>query len=259
MINKKGNIGIIGGMGPLAGLDLSVRIVENTLAKNDQEHINQILFSQSANIPDRTDYLHGKIDINPGVRIADLLCLLEKTDCYLAGIACNTAHADKILGVVLKEIAKRKLKIKLLNIIEETGKYIKNHFPETKRAGIIGTNGTVRFKVYDSLIKSGIKTLYPSSDNQKLVHESIYHPRFGIKSIANGKSQIAQKNLSYVFDKFAEMKADIIILACTEVPMVFPHPFHKDLPLINPNEILARALIREHSPEKLKPTSISTY
>jgi aspartate racemase len=50
-------IGIVGGVGPYAGLDLNRKIFDNTVAKTDQEHLQVILFSFSADIPDRTKFL----------------------------------------------------------------------------------------------------------------------------------------------------------------------------------------------------------
>ncbi|RPI41687.1 MAG: aspartate racemase, partial [Bacteroidetes bacterium] len=57
-------IGIVGGMGPYAGLDLLRKIYDNTLAGSDQEHLDTILISLSSRIPDRTEYLLGKENLN---------------------------------------------------------------------------------------------------------------------------------------------------------------------------------------------------
>ena len=42
-------IGIIGGIGPYAGLDFVQKIFSNTRAKKDQEHLNCILISCPSN------------------------------------------------------------------------------------------------------------------------------------------------------------------------------------------------------------------
>lgn len=55
----KKTIGIIGGMGPLATTDLFRKIVVNTKANTDQEHL-RILIDNNTNIPDRTAYIIGK-------------------------------------------------------------------------------------------------------------------------------------------------------------------------------------------------------
>jgi len=50
-------IGIIGGVGPYAGLDFVQKIFANTQAVQDQDHLNCMLVSCPSLIPDRTRYL----------------------------------------------------------------------------------------------------------------------------------------------------------------------------------------------------------
>ena len=53
MIHGRKVIGIIGGMGPMATADLFIKIIENTAAKTDQEHLH-VLIDNNTDIPDRT-------------------------------------------------------------------------------------------------------------------------------------------------------------------------------------------------------------
>ena len=53
MKTEKKIVGVIGGMGPLATVDLYRKIVEHTLADCDQAHVRTIIDSNT-NIPDRT-------------------------------------------------------------------------------------------------------------------------------------------------------------------------------------------------------------
>ena len=47
-------IGIVGGVGPYAGLDLLRKLLDNTLANSDQEHLDTVLLSLPSGIMDRT-------------------------------------------------------------------------------------------------------------------------------------------------------------------------------------------------------------
>lgn len=59
---KPFKIGIVGGLGPAATVDLYDKITKATPAKNDQEHI-KVAVEQNPQIPDRTKYLlHGGVD-----------------------------------------------------------------------------------------------------------------------------------------------------------------------------------------------------
>ena len=71
-------IGIVGGVGPHAGLDLMKKVFDNSQAASDQEHVDALLFSLPSGINDRTEYLLGKVEENPGKALAEILIRLEK-------------------------------------------------------------------------------------------------------------------------------------------------------------------------------------
>jgi aspartate racemase len=57
-------IGVVAGCGPFAGLDLLRKILEQTIASADQEHLTVVSVSQPCAIPDRTQYLLGQASLN---------------------------------------------------------------------------------------------------------------------------------------------------------------------------------------------------
>ena len=52
-IHKEKIIGVLGGMGPEATLDLFDKILKNTKAQKDQDHLRVIIYN-NPKIPDRT-------------------------------------------------------------------------------------------------------------------------------------------------------------------------------------------------------------
>jgi len=66
-------------------------------------------------------------------------------------------------------------------------------------------------------------------------------------------SNEAREILFSAADSLIKHKSEAIILGCTEIPFVFGDNFYNGIPAIDPTLILARALIRAHSPRKLKP------
>ena len=103
-MSKYKTIGIVGGVGPYAGLDLNEKIFRLTKAMTDQEHLNVLLFSMSSKIVDRTDYLIKKIKKNPAYGIYDVLVRLEQGGAEIVGIPCNTSHAPEIWNVIEEKI-----------------------------------------------------------------------------------------------------------------------------------------------------------
>ncbi|MBU1012795.1 MAG: amino acid racemase [Bacteroidetes bacterium] len=249
---KKGMIGIVGGMGPIAGIDLSRKIVNQTIAGRDQDHISQILYSASERIGDRTEYIQGKIQENPAYAIADIILSLESMGATVVGLPCNSAHATNIFGVIVEKLKERQSEIILLHMIEEVGKFLKTQFPTIKKVGILGTAGTYQTHQYKQIEKFGFEVLNVSETMVEEVHQSIYHPVYGIKSVTDKISEESLVILYFACNFLIEKGAEVIVLGCTEFPLAFPEKNFKNIPLIDTTLVLARALIKVVDPKKLK-------
>jgi aspartate racemase len=85
-----GVLGVLGGMGPMATVDFMAKVLRNTPADRDQEHIPTIVCS-ATNIPDRSAaILEGGPDPLPAMR--DALHKLERSGVTCIAMPCNTAH-----------------------------------------------------------------------------------------------------------------------------------------------------------------------
>lgn len=111
----KNSVGVLGGIGPLATVYFMDLIIRMTEAETDQEHIN-MLVSNHATIPDRTDYILGKSEDSPLKDMTDDAKMLEEAGCLFIVIPCNTAH-------YFFEDIERSVKIPVINIIKETIRY----------------------------------------------------------------------------------------------------------------------------------------
>ena len=60
MSQKDAKIGIVGGAGPYAGLDLAQKILHQTVANSDQDYLPTLLISTPGLIEDRTNFLLGQ-------------------------------------------------------------------------------------------------------------------------------------------------------------------------------------------------------
>lgn len=249
---KEGMIGIVGGMGPIAGIDLAEKIVNNTNASKDQDHISQILYSASELIGDRTEYLLGIIKENPAFAISRIILSLETIGATVVGLPCNSAHADGIFDVIRAELKNANSRIKLLHMIEEVGLFISTQYPSFHNIGILGTSGTYRTKQYNLIEKFNFSVINLSEPEIEEVHQAIYHPEYGIKSATDCISKKTKEILVNACNSLVQLGAEIIVLGCTELPLAFNESKFKNIPLIDSNTVLARALIREINPSKLK-------
>ena len=247
-------IGIVGGVGPYAGLDLAQNVFDHTIANTDQDHLPVIMISHSETIFDRTEYLLGYVKDNPGIAIGKVLLRLEQAGATVAGIPCNTAHARKIFTQTLEVLKEHESKIKLLSLVEETIKVIIKDYPQYKSIGVLSTTGTYQFGIYsDPLKEAGLNPVVPMFDYQEnVVHPAIYDKEYGIKAKSNPVTKRARQDMLDSINLLSEKGAELIIKGCTEIALAVPEMEVNGVPLIDPSIVLARSLIKHYDASKLK-------
>ncbi len=247
-------IGIVGGVGPFAGLDINRKIFENTKAITDQDHLEVYLLSCSRYITDRTEYLHNQDSIeNPANAIFNVICKLNQIGAEIVGIPCNTAHSSLIFNRILSLISNAELNVELVSMIEETKKIIEENPNKLKSIGLLSTLGTYGSGIYQSAFASNaeIKLVLPCDEDRAKVHRAIYDKEFGIKAFSFPVSERAVELLHEVIHVLQKKeRVQAIIMGCTEIPLALQQS-NINIPLIDPTEILARALIRKSNPSKL--------
>ncbi len=247
-------IGIVGGLGPYAGIELCKKITNQTTAVNDQDHVNFILISTPEQIEDRTKYLVKESDNNPGHAISENILLLENLGATVVGIPCNTSHTPPIYNIIKSELKKAKSKVKLLNMIDETALFLKEKFHYIQIVGVLCTTGTYYSGIYESILAMhGIEAVLPSIDFQEnVVNKAIYDPDFGLKThpapVKPEAKKLIRDSIRYLKDKGAQA----VILGCTELPLAITDRQIDKLWIIDSNLVLARALIKEVDETKLK-------
>lgn len=246
-------IGIVGGAGPYAGLDLVRKILEQTIAERDQDHLDVIGLFRPSDLVDRTEYLLNPELPNPGLAIARQALELERMGAQVVAIPCNTAHAPTIFDIVLEQLQKRNSKLIFVNMIQETAEFLKQNYPKSHRVGVLSTTGTQLSGVYARYLeRAGLENLLLGRERQELVHQAVYDKQYGIKSAGHATGR-ARSDLLAGARALAENGAEIILLGCTEIPLAIQEDRIGSAFVVDPTRVLARALIREAAPEKLKP------
>jgi len=248
-------IGVVGGVGPYAGLDLVRKIFDQTIASTDQEHLPVALLSYSELISERTDFILGETNQNPAAGIITVLKQLELIGATVAGIPCNTAHAPSVFDQINTNLATRSSPIQLMHMIEETAHFMRTHHSEIERVGVLSTQGTYLANIYPRIMQdANFAVLTPGEEEQRnLVNTAIYDEKYGIKAQSNPVSKRARTDLLTAAKNLIAAGAQAIILGCTEVPLALPEKNIESTPLVDPTLILARALVRAATPHKLKP------
>lgn len=247
-------IGILGGVGPQAGLDLADKIIKLTQAKRDQDHLPFVLFSLPEMVGDRTAYLLGHEKINPAFAIAGQLEKMSGMGVTIAVIACNTAHAGPIFNVAQDLLRNKGINIQVLHMVQETVAYIREVFPTVQRVGILGTQGTYQTGLYDQALSAvGLEAITPDADiREQQVHNAIYSPDFGIKACSDPVTEEASGRVRSAIAHLQTLGAEAIILGCTELPLAIEENEVDGIHILDPARVIAEKLIRETYPDKLK-------
>ena len=195
-------LGVIGGMGPLATVKFYDKVVLNTDAHNDNEHIDLVVLNHST-MPDRTRCIIEKKDLEFLNVIKKDLEILDNIGVDVVAIPCNTSH------YFYDEFSKY-TNLKIINMIEETILEIKRR--GVKQVAVFGTIGTLNSKVYDKYAqKYGIEVKELSDEDKNSVMDIIYK----IKETNN----LENKEFIEILNKYCD-KDTIGIIACTELSLL---------------------------------------
>ncbi|MBR6296825.1 MAG: amino acid racemase [Treponema sp.] len=245
-------IGIVGGVGPYAGLDLEKKVFVSVDAHCDQDYPDVMMISAPALISDRSYYImHPETD-NPCTGIEYVIQKLADAGATHIAIPCNTAHSPIIMNQVRKFIEITGIDVTLLNIVEETWKWVKEKC-SSRDIVLYATKGTYWSGVYRKFFDSDGTTriVEPDDDDKSLIWDAIYSREFGIKAFSNPVKDQALQNFMTVTEKMISRGYDTFIMGCTEIPLAMGR-FKLPITLIDPAKILARALVKAVCPERLK-------
>ncbi|MDR2071268.1 MAG: amino acid racemase [Treponema sp.] len=246
-------IGIIGGVGPYAGLDFFRNILNNTVTSCDQDHVGTVLISCPALIPDRTNYLLDEETENPAFGMFECANQLAVAGVKYAGVACNTAHAKRIFEPFTAMVREKIPHLEIINMLETCMLYVKQNMPALRNIGYLATKGTYKSRVYHEYFRAedGFSLMEPEVQGQERIHEAIYSKEFGIKAYSDPVQTKARSILLYETFKLFDRGAEAIILGCTELPLAVNSGDFL-VPVFDPGKIIARRLIELTAPEKLR-------
>ncbi len=219
-------LGIIGGMGPMATVDLMRKIILSTDAKTDQEHIH-ILVDNNPQIPDRTAAIEGRGE-SPVEKMLQSAKLLEAQGADVLVIACNTAH------YFLDEF-KDKVNVPIINMIDEAVKHcLELGYSEV---GLLCTIGTRNTGIYQKACdKFNLKLVVPDDEEIKALQDMIY---LGVKA---NNFNYDTSNVKQVISTMRNRGAQAFILGCTETPIAV-QMYHLEGNFIDSSLVLAHKAI----------------
>ena len=221
-------LGILGGMGPAASAEFVTRLVAQTPATCDQEHIPFVLWN-NPQVPDRSTSLRSGDD-RPLPFLIEGIQILKAARCDLIVIPCNTAH------FWYDEMAK--LRVPIVHIVDSVADALRD-VEAVGTIGVMGTQATVELGLYQyKLNKAGWSCIVPSKEEM----DTLVQP--AIDLIKGGKLLESQLLLMKVIHSLIDRGASAVVLGCTELPLAIKISSENSVPLINSIDRLVKSVLR---------------
>lgn len=212
-MKKDKYFGVIGGMGSKATSVFFERLIKNSKAEKDQDHMNVLILNHST-LPDRTEVIIENREIDFLESIKKDFEILEFSGASDVAIPCNSAHFfyEKMQGMT---------NLNIINMIEETVKEIYETKGRGTKVGLLATDGTVRSAIYKKYCDQyGLDMVVPDMKVQQDIMSVIYN---NIKGHMNLDSSLLEELIEFFV---YEEKCKTVIIGCTELSCI---PIRKEL------------------------------
>ncbi|WP_084037375.1 cysteate racemase [Haloechinothrix halophila] len=221
------NLGVLGGMGPLATAEFLRSLAVSAPAATDQQHPRVLLLSEPT-IPDRTEaVLTG--DDAPLPALERGLLTLAGWGADLLAVPCNTAHVylDRLRG---------RLPVPVVDIVDAT---LRESMRVSPAGGwLAASSGTVASGLYQRRAKAlGYRVLVPDGVRRDAIHTA------AVQVKANQAAEAGDTLREAVRSLWQRARLPVIG-ACTELPLAYAAA---DLPpamMVSSLDALAQACVR---------------
>ena len=228
-------VGILGGMGPLATVDLMAKIIAQTPAARDKDHVPVVAWNVPQ-VPDRQQALAGD-GPSPLPAMQQGIARLNDAGATCIAIACNTAHhwheaLQAASSAPILHIAQ--ITLTMLQREQDNG--------PAGPVGLIATQGTLAARLYQDLLEpAGIECLLPDAQQMS----ALFVP--GCYAIKRGAVSEGGSLLDTLAYALVARGATRLLLACTEVPVGLERIGSALLPVcIDPTLALAQACVAHY-------------
>jgi aspartate racemase len=230
-------LGVIGGMGPWATIDFLGQLHRLQRVEAEQDFL-PVVVSCDPNLPDRTVALRGgrADEITRALRQRALA--LRGAGATMLAMPCNTAHA-------FAEPALAAIGLPLVDMLAAVAEETRRRCPETTRAVVLATDGTMRSGLYDQALAAvGVAAHYPTAAQRRELSEVI-----AALKVAGPAAPVVRRAAATINAIVAALApagrspGRPTILGCTELPLAREHvdPGHI---LIDSTRCLAEAVLR---------------
>jgi aspartate racemase len=225
-------LGILGGMGPAASAEFVTRLIKQTPATHDQQHMPFVLWNEPR-IPDRSTSMQSG-DNAPLLWLLQGIQALKTVGCDHIVIPCNSAH------YWYDDMAK--MGVPITHIVDSIADQLRALDIKNNTVGIMGTQGTIEQGIYQTkLTQQGWTCIVPDRA------EMDFFVQPAIDFIKAGKIAESQLLLMKVIHSLIDRGAKAVVLGCTELPLSIGIDQEQGIPIVNSIDSLVQAVIARYT------------
>lgn len=222
-------IGILGGMGPQASTRLVELLIEKTsqFVDNPTDSDFPEIIHLSVPVP---NFVSDKTNMQKAKNILiERTKMLEQAGSTINCIACNTAH---LLLPDLQAVTS----VRFVSIPDLVA--VKVKLSKAERVGLLATPTTLSSTLYDKALDGIADIVRPNADIVAKTEAVIF------KRLSNTLRDNERKEFRKLVANFKETnKLDVVILGCTELPLVFGDD--TDEQVVSTLDVLADGLLEK--------------
>lgn len=224
-------VGIIGGMGPEATVDLMSRIIKATPALDDGDHIRMFV-DNNPKIPSRIKALIDGTGQSPLSCLQGMARRLESLGVDFLVMPCNTAHYyHRDIQVAITT--------PLLDMVELSARAVIKQNPDLKKVGLLASTAVIYLKIYERrFAQKKVSLVTPTDIYQSQIMDAIKK----IKTSNFGDEVV--EPIQSAADNLIENGAEVLLVACTELSII-GRQVRSTVKIFDSAQILAESVIRE--------------
>jgi len=227
---KEKTVGILGGMGPDATVDLMARVIRSTPADDDVDHI-RMLVDNNPKVPSRIKAIIDGTGESPAPCLIEMARGLQRLGADFLVMPCNTAH------FYFEEIHAG-ISIPFVNLVELTVEAAMSRMSDLGKVGLLASTAVQLTGLYDRhFTAKGVETLFPPDHRQDEVMKLIR----SVKSSAIEEGDIP--GLNQAAEALEGKGAQCLVIACTEISVVSDR-LRTKLPVLDTSQILADYIVK---------------
>jgi len=159
-------VGVMGGLGPAATCDFFARVLRESKAARDQDHL-RLLIDCNPRIADRNAAIAGG-GPSPGPELVSMARGLERAGADFLVLVCNAAHHWE------RDI-REAVSIPFVSMVEHTVEACLSGTPRPARVGVLAVDACLNVDLYGrALAKRGVESFSLDAERQARFMELLY-------------------------------------------------------------------------------------